>query len=153
MTAPQLSPAWQDVLDRISARRSSPVLMPGAIQALLVLAEEGQVRDGEVHLADFERVFTQVMANIDPAKKSQAWRPFYHLSVGVRLWSLQNAGAPASFADLRKGKPAGASSLRTRVDTAQVREDLIGDLLLPETRALIYARTSGMMPSIESGVG
>ncbi len=150
MTTPQLSPAWRDALDRISSRRSSPVLMPGAIQALLVLAEEGNAHGGQIHLADFERVFAQVMANIDSAKKGQAWRPFYHLSVGVRLWSLNKNGAPASFADLSKGKPAGAASLRTRVDSAQIREDLIGDLLIAETRALIYSYTAGMLPQIEA---
>ncbi len=152
MNDPQISPAWQDALERIASRRTSPVLMPGAIQALLVLAEEGQVRDGEVRFTDFERAFAQVMESIAPSKKTQGWSPFFHLSVGARLWSLNKAGEPANFADLRKCKPTGAASLRSRVDSAQVRENLIGDILLPATRSLIYNRVREMLPAVEGSV-
>lgn len=152
MNAPQISPAWQDALERIASRRTSPVLMPGAIQTLLALAEEGLVPDGEVQFADFERAFAKVMDSIGPSKRGQAWRPFFHLSVGVRLWSLKKDGGPASFADLSKGKPTGAASLKARVDSAQIREDLIGDILLPATRALIHTRVREMLPPVEKSV-
>jgi hypothetical protein len=145
MTTPQLSPAWQDVLTRISTRRSSPILMPGAILALLALAESGKAASGKFHLSDFEQAFTDLMNKIDPSKKGKAWQPFYHLSAGAGLWALSKAGSPADFSDLRKGKPAGASSLRARVDSAQVRGDLVADLELAATRSSIQAQVQGML--------
>lgn len=135
-----LSPAWNDAIEKIASRRSSPILMPVAVETIVGLAEGGKITAGRVAWREFEAAYATAMASHDASKQKEAWRPFYHLSGNVGLWTLWKGEAVADFADLRKGKPASASSLGARVDHARLPGELQKDLESPEGRAAIRSR-------------
>ena len=137
MKQSELPPAWTELLERVRNRQSSPILMPAALHALVDLAEAGRVKEGRVSWAEFKPAFEKVMTPINPKKCKQAWRPFYHMSGKIGLWSLALRGAPADFTQLRKGKPSSAASLESCADEAIVAELLRATLESESGRKLL----------------
>lgn len=145
MKVPELPASWNSILERIEARRSSPILMPVALLAVVHLAERRRIESGHVVWKDFESEFSQVIARYDVAKRRDAWRPFFHLSRGVGLWTLWKGDAPARFDGLPRERPTSAATLIRCVDHARLDSTMALALELPTVRSILIRRLGSML--------
>ena len=131
-----LTPAWADALERVTRRRSSPILMPVALFVVFKILAESKGASREIPFASFETEFDTLVSQVDPKKRGAGWQPYYHLAGSAGLWTLMRGESKADFSDLAKGKPRSRAALVARADRALIDERLGSELSEPVREAL-----------------
>jgi hypothetical protein len=140
--------SWQKAIVRVRQHGKDRPYMPTVLLAALSYFERqlGETEPTEI-LIPFEKVerpFKDWIEQLDPARNSDASRPFYWLSKGAKVWDLFEGPrrTPFTWRETRDAPPA--QRLRDKV-RARFKDDLVPELVNERLRELIKAELTRLL--------
>ncbi len=140
--------SWQKAIVRIREHGENPAYMPTALLAAICYLEE-RLREGEttnipIPFENVEIGFKKRMEDLGPAKKGNAYRPFYWLSRGARIWNLFEGTSRTPFTWTNPRQTPPASQLRGKV-CARFKKELFPALLDEHFREVIKTELTRLL--------